>query len=92
MAPKKKFVRLTCECGMKYTLGTPDDIGRKCVKCRALPTNTTDPYERGKYNTSIESLIGVVKLGNDYKKELDAAKSMSEKVKSPYTVSILVRR
>jgi hypothetical protein len=90
MTPKKmKYVRLTCQvCGMPYTIGTPDDIGLKCMQCGTPPWKSEVPLERGKFVTSIETLMGALKLGNDYKAELEAAKSMSAKVQSPYIISI----
>jgi hypothetical protein len=49
-----------------------------------------DPSATGEYTTSIEALMRALKLGNNYAKELAAARSMSMKVASPYTISIRV--
>jgi hypothetical protein len=92
MASKtKQLVHLTCECGMPYTLDSRDHIGRKCVNCGAEP-KAKDPNDRGKYHMSIENLMEALKLGKDGQKELEAAKSISAKVQSPYAVSILVTK
>jgi chlorite dismutase len=88
---KQADIVLTCtKCDMDYILRTSDDVGRKCVKCRAKAINSIDPQERGRYVTSLETLMGALMLGNDYRKELAAAKAMATKVKSPFAISIVV--
>jgi hypothetical protein len=84
----KRFVRLTCKCGMEYTLAKNEDAWRRCIKCRALPMDTTDPSERGRYVTSLQTLMDVLKQGKPYKEELADAKAMTDEVCSPYQISI----
>jgi hypothetical protein len=90
-APPKtqKKVRLTCQCGVPYTLHTISDLRGRCMneRCRA-PLNM-NPEDLWEYQESIVALMATVGLGRDYEKELVKAKKVSKKLASPYTIDII---
>jgi hypothetical protein len=45
--------------------------------------------ELWKYQESLIALMGAIGLGQNYKKELDTARRVSEKLASPYTIEVV---
>jgi hypothetical protein len=86
---RQKRVRLTCQCGMSYTLNTIYDLQSRCTneRCRATLNMTGDKL--WEYQETIIALMGVLGLGREYGKELGHARRMSKKLASPYTIAII---
>jgi len=86
---RPKRVRLTCQCGMSYTLNTIYDLRSRCTneRCRATLNMTGD--QLWEYQDSIMALMRALGLGRDYGKELGRARRMSKKLASPYTIAII---
>jgi len=86
---RQKRVSLTCRCGTSYTLNTIHDLRGRCINesCREALSISAD--ELWKYQESLIALLGAIGLGRNYKKELDTARRVSEKLASPYTIEVL---
>jgi hypothetical protein len=85
----QKRVRLTCKCGMSYTLNTVYDLRSRCINERCRATLNMNGDQLWKYQESIIALMGILGLGRDCRKELGNARSVSKKLASPYTVDIV---
>ena len=84
-----KRVRLTCNCGVSYTLKTIHDLRTRCTNERCRATLNMDAEGLWKYQESIMALMAALGLGRDYGKELGFARRMSEKFASPYSIEIV---
>ena len=86
---RQKRVSLTCKCGTSYTLNTIHDLRGRCINegCRAALNVSAD--DLWKYQESLMALMEAIGLGRNYKKELDTARRVSEKLASPYTIEVL---
>jgi hypothetical protein len=86
---RQKRVRLTCKCGVSYTLNTLNDFRSRCINERCRTTMHMSPEHLWKYQESITALMGTLGLGRDYGKELGDARTLSKKFASPYTIDII---
>jgi hypothetical protein len=86
---RQKRVRLTCECGMSYSLNTIHDLRRRCANGRCHATLNINEMQLWKYKESIIALMETLGLRRDYVKQLNFAKRMSKKFLSPYTIDIV---
>jgi hypothetical protein len=86
---KARRVCLICQCGMPYKLNTIYDLRSQCVneRCRATLNMNTD--QLWKYQESLITLMGVLGLGRDYRRELDIVRRISKKFVSPYTIDVI---
>lgn len=86
---RRKRVSLTCKCGTSYTLNTIHDLRARCINesCGASLNISAD--ELWKYQESLIALLEAIGLGRNYKKELDTARRVSEKLTSPYTIEVV---
>ena len=90
MLKGQKRVRLTCRCGESYLLNTIHDLPSRCANKRCGATLDTISVENlWKHQESLITLMGVIGLGRDYRRELDFARRISRKVASPYTIDVV---
>ena len=82
---KRRKTRLTCQCGMPYTLDTVADLPSRCVneRCRAMLMMSF--RELKEYQRSLTALIEALEGGHDCRQAMETVKRVS-RGKSPYSV------
>jgi hypothetical protein len=88
-ASRGQRVRLTCKCGVPYTLNTVADLRTRCMneRCRAMMNMTIS--ELREYQRNLKALTKALELGRDYGQALETANLASSGGKSPYTLDIV---
>ena len=84
-----KRVRLTCKCGMFYTLKSMNDFRRRCINERCRVALNMSQEELWEYRAGLNALIKALELGHDYSEELKIANHISRMFESPYTIEIV---
>jgi len=86
---KHQKARLTCQCGVPYTLNTVADLPSRCIneRCRSMLNMSID--ELREYQRSLRALIEALEGGHDYRKAMETVNRASSRGKSPYSVDIV---
>jgi len=86
---KHQRARLTCQCGVPYTLNTVADLPSRCLneRCRSMLTMSIN--ELREYQRSLRALIEALEGGHDHRQAMETANRVSRGGKSPYTLDII---
>jgi len=88
MATKRQKVRLTCQCGVPYTLDTVADFPTRCINERCRSTLHMSMSEFQEYKRSLRVLIEALEGGRDYREAVKTVNRVS-RGKSPYSIDIV---
>jgi len=86
---KRQKVRLTCQCGVPYTLHTVGDLPARCINERCRSMLYMSMSELREYQKSLRALIEVLEGGHDYRQATETVNRVSSGGKSPYTLDIV---
>ena len=89
MTVKTQKVRLTCQCGVPYTLNTVADLPSRCINERCRATLNMSIREFWEYERSLKALIKALEGGHDYRQAMKTVNRASSMGKSPYTLDII---
>jgi len=86
---KRQKARLTCQCGVPYTLDTVAGLPARCINegCRAMLMMSFTEFKE--YQRSLRALIEALESGHDYRQAMETVKRLSSKGKSPYSLDIV---
>jgi len=88
MTVKRQKVRLTCQCGVPYTLNTVDDLPARCMNERCRSTLHMSMREFQEYKKRLTALIEALEGGRDYREAVKTVNRVSSG-KSPYSIDIV---
>ena len=86
---KRKKARLTCQCGVPYTLNAVANLPTRCVNERCFATLIMGVEELKEYQRSLRALVEALEQGRDYRQAMETAKKVSSRVKSPYSLDVV---
>jgi hypothetical protein len=86
---KRKKARLTCQCGVPYTLNAVADLPTRCINERCHAALIMSANELKEYQRSLRALVEALEHGRDYRQAMETAKNVSSRVKSPYTLDVV---
>ena len=88
-AIKRMKARLTCQCGVPYTLNTVADFPTRCINPSCLAVLIMNFEELKEYQRSLRALVEALEQGRDYRQAMETAKDVSSRVKAPYSLDIV---
>jgi len=88
MTVKTQKVRLTCQCGVPYTLNTVNDLPDRCINERCRFTLHMSMSEFQEYKRSLRALVEALEGGQDYRQAVKTVNRVS-RGKSPYSIDIV---
>jgi len=86
---KRPKARLTCQCGVPYTLNTVADLPSRCINERCRSMLNMNYRELKEYQRSLRALIEALEGGYDYQQAMETINRVSSGGKSPYSLDIV---